>query len=158
MKQEKGEACFVKKLCLFFWFLWTNLKYHAGKVVVSELKVPLIVEFEQSRTVRVVLFQMQVVHFRFVGRMSALFAHVHLSMIGKQVIIDFIERKTLAGCFVRVPLLASPCIGTGVQLRAPSSSVTRGNTFAWRISRTGRTCRAAHLWPMSNRLNVNFWW
>ena len=54
------------------------MKQHVGKVVVGEFKVPLVVELEQGRAVRMVLFKVDIVHLRFVGRMPALFTDVHL--------------------------------------------------------------------------------
>ena len=54
------------------------MQQHAGEVVVGELKVPLVVEFEQGRTVRMIVFQVQVVHFRLVRRVTALLANVNL--------------------------------------------------------------------------------
>lgn len=40
--------------------------------------MPLIVEFEQCGTVRMFLFEVQIVHFRFTGRVSAFLADIHL--------------------------------------------------------------------------------
>lgn len=48
------------------------------KLRVGELEVALVVELEQGRRVRVLLLQVQVVHFRLVRRVAALLAHVHL--------------------------------------------------------------------------------
>lgn len=39
--------------------------------------MPLIIEFEQRRTVGVFIFEMEVVNFRFVGGVATFFAHVY---------------------------------------------------------------------------------
>ena len=59
-------------------FLGADLKQHVGKVVVGKFKVPFVVELEQGRTVRMVLFQMNVVNLGLVRCVSALFANVNL--------------------------------------------------------------------------------
>ena len=60
------------------------MQQHVGEAVVGELEVPLVVELEQSRTVRVVLLEVDVVDLGLVGRVTALFAHVHLAGGGKK--------------------------------------------------------------------------
>jgi len=54
------------------------LQQHACKARVVELEVPLVVELEEGRTVRVVLLQVDVVQFRLLGREAAVLANVHL--------------------------------------------------------------------------------
>ena len=51
-----------------------------------------------------------------------------------------------------IPLLFVLCIGTDGRRRAPWGSGIRANTSAWRISRTGRTCKAWHLFFNKHRL------
>jgi len=58
--------------------LGAYLKQHVRKIWVGEFEVSFVVEFEQRRAVRVFLLQMNVVYFGLVGRVTALFAHVHL--------------------------------------------------------------------------------
>ena len=70
------------------------MKQHVGKVVVGEFKVPLVVELEQGRTVRMVLFQVDIVNLRFVGRMPALFTDVHLWTSYKQKLIKKCDKLT----------------------------------------------------------------
>lgn len=54
------------------------MEQHVGKVVVGELEMPLVVELEQRRTVRMELFQVNVVHLRFVRCVTTLFTNVYL--------------------------------------------------------------------------------
>ena len=54
------------------------MKQHVGKVIVGEFKVPLVIKFEQGRTVGMELFQVDVVHLRLVSRVAALFTNVYL--------------------------------------------------------------------------------
>ena len=58
--------------------LRVNLKQHAGKVCVSELEMPLVVEFVESWAERVVVFQVKIVHFGFRSGVPAVFANIHL--------------------------------------------------------------------------------
>ncbi len=55
-----------------------DLQEHAGKVRVTELEVPLVVELIEGRTQWMVVFQVQVMDFRFRGGASAILANVHL--------------------------------------------------------------------------------
>lgn len=48
------------------------------KLRIGKLEVALVVELEKGRRVGVLLLQVQVVYFRFVGRVAALLAYVHL--------------------------------------------------------------------------------
>lgn len=59
-------------------YLGAYLEQHVCKVRVGELEVPLVVELEQRGAVRVFLLQVNVVHFRLLGGVSALLANVHL--------------------------------------------------------------------------------
>ncbi len=55
-----------------------DLQQHAGEARVVELEVPLVVELEEGRAVRVVLLQVEVVQLRLLGRVTAVLAHVDL--------------------------------------------------------------------------------
>lgn len=48
------------------------------KILIVKLKVTFVVKLGQSRTVRMVLLEVQIVFFRLIGGVSAFFAHVHL--------------------------------------------------------------------------------
>ena len=87
------------RICWFslnfvFAFLRINLEQETGEIGVAELEVPLVVELEQGRTVRMVLFQVDIVNLRFVGRMPALFTDVHLWTSYKQKLIKKCDKLT----------------------------------------------------------------
>lgn len=63
------------------------MEQHVGKVVVGELKMPLVVELEQRRTVRMELFQVNVVHLRFVRCVTTLFTNVYLNSRDNQICV-----------------------------------------------------------------------
>ena len=69
--------CFVGFI-FFFVSLRIDLKQHAGKVCIWELEMPLVIEFVECRTERVVVFQMKVVHFGFRCSEATIFTHIHL--------------------------------------------------------------------------------
>lgn len=116
----------------------SHLEEHVGEVVVGELEVPLVVELEQRRTVRVVLLQVEVVHFRLVRRVAALLAHVHLFQ-GTSVSASKFENHSSDGTFARRSLYwywwATPCT-----LRQCDSREQRCvNDFSHRAHLYGRT-------------------
>jgi len=51
---------------------------HVGKVAVAELEVSLVVELEEGGGEGVLLLQVDVVHFRLLRGVPAIFAHVYL--------------------------------------------------------------------------------
>jgi hypothetical protein len=55
-----------------------NLQQHACKVRVVEFKMSLVVELEKSRTVGVVLLQVDVVQLWFLGGETTIFTNIHL--------------------------------------------------------------------------------
>lgn len=59
-------------------FLRAHLQQHVGEVAVGEFEVPFVVELEQSRTVRVLVLEVEIVDFRLLCRVAALFAYVNL--------------------------------------------------------------------------------
>lgn len=56
-----------------------HLEQHIGEVTIGELEVPLVVELQQRRAIRMLLLQMKIMHLRLVRRVSAFFTDVHLS-------------------------------------------------------------------------------
>ena len=61
-----------------------NLKKHACKIRIGELEMSLIIEFQECRTVRVIILEVQIVHFRFSGGMTTILTNVNLE---KDIII-----------------------------------------------------------------------
>jgi hypothetical protein len=68
-------------------FLRAHLQQHVGKVAVRELEVPLVVELEQGRAVRVLVLEVEIVHFRLLRRVAALLANVDLRQIGATLLL-----------------------------------------------------------------------
>ena len=54
------------------------LKQHAGKVAVVEFEMSLVIELEQSRTVRMVLLEMEIVKLWLWCGVATVLTHIHL--------------------------------------------------------------------------------
>lgn len=88
---------FVEKRASFIWvtqgtkqkvdqeeFILSDLEQDVGKGLVVELEMPLVVELQQGRRVRVVFLEVHVVELRLGRRVTALFADVDLAKTRKK--------------------------------------------------------------------------
>ena len=123
--------------------------------------MPLVIEFVKGRTVRVVVFQVQVMHLRFRGCMSTILTYIHLK-INK---INFLGCRKIPKYFFRVskkskikfrvcgiackvfvlPLTSSACNHTGEPHRELWGNGTPKNNVEWMTSHRDCTCRVEHL-------------
>ena len=62
---------------------------------VVELKMPLVVEFEQGGAVGVLLLQVDIVDLRLLGRVAAVLAHVNLEMGKVNIKSGYLHDQTL---------------------------------------------------------------
>ena len=58
-----------------------NLQQHAGEIWIREFEMSFVIEFEKCRAVRVIVLQVQVMHFWFGGGMTTVFAYIHLKVV-----------------------------------------------------------------------------
>lgn len=84
--------------------LRAHLEQHVGEIAVGELEVSLIVELQQSRAVRVLIFQVKVMNLRLLRRVTTFLAHVHLgtTFLVRILMLDTVNFKAVT--FQRAPL------------------------------------------------------
>lgn len=97
-----------------------------GERRIGELKMTLVVELEQGRRERMVLLQVQIVHFRFTCRVATLFADIHLEKRKHKIQLH----STPTFLHLSLPSFVAPCTHTDAERRAPSDSATPANNAA----------------------------
>lgn len=90
--------------------LCAHLEQHVGEIAVGELEMSLIVELQQRRAVRVLIFQVKVMNLRLLRRVTTFLAHVHLcaSLLVRVLMLNAVnlEAVTLEGTPLGEALLA----------------------------------------------------